>query len=54
LTRRRGDAEEDAEKSEDKNKLAGRSRIRLFSGARAEGAEVAEGVSANSGTNPTR
>jgi hypothetical protein len=30
--------------SEDKNKLAGKSRIRLFSGARAERAEIAEEI----------
>jgi hypothetical protein len=42
LTRRRGDAEEDAEKSKRKNKREGRSWIRVILGWREEGAEVAE------------
>jgi hypothetical protein len=42
LTRRRGDAEEDAEKRKRKNKREGRSWIRVIFGWREEGAEVAE------------
>lgn len=45
LTRRRGGAEEDAEKLERKNKPEGRSGTRPFLGAGAEEAEVAEGKS---------
>ena len=40
MTRRRGDAEEDAEKNTNRQK--GRSRIPAFPGWRAEGAENAE------------